>query len=326
MQDALANANYVVCLCHVNPDGDAVGSVSAMVSWLGSMGKRAFGVIPNDVPDNLRWLCDGLIVATKEPKRAEVLIGDADLIVMLDHNSPSRAGAQLEEVVRRSTAPRLMIDHHLHPEACADVCISKPEASSTCELVLELMTEQGYKPTPQEAEALLAGMMTDTGDFAYACQRPEGFRAAAQLLEAGAEKDAIYDRLFRQAAESRLRLMGYLLHANMQLFPEWHASLMTLTKQEYRHFNAKNGDTEGVVNMPLDIKGITVSIFLREDAEQRGKIRVSTRSLGDFPCNLMAAEFFNGGGHKNAAGGQLDMTLEEAVEVAKRALAKYNAI
>ena len=166
-------------------------------------------------------------------------------------------------------------------------------------------------------------MMTDTGAFTYASNRPDIYEAISLLLTTGIDKDIIYRRVFFTHTEGRFRLLGYLLYEKMEVMPEIHTALITMTNEERLRFKTKNGATEGFVNLPLEMEGIKLSIFLREDSEQKGLIRVSTRSVDDFPCNEMCQDFFNGGGHKNASGGSLKMTIEEAIEVVREALRAY---
>ncbi len=320
-------AKRVVLTCHVNPDGDAIGSVAALLTALERRGKEALGVVPNFFPDYLKHIpcADRLVMCDKTPERAAEAVEQADLIFCLDYNGLKRLGEPLAERVAASCAQKVMIDHHLDPEAFCDLTVSRPEMCSTCEVLLHVMNELGWTEglTRNEAAALYAGMMTDTGAFTYASSRPEVYECISLLLRTGIDKDKIYRDIYWTCTEGKFRLMGYLLYVKMEVMKERHAAMITLTNQEYRRFQVRNGDTEGFVNIPLQIDGIKLSIFLREDTEVKGKIRVSTRSVDDFPCNELCAEFFNGGGHKNASGGWLMCSIDEAAETARRALKKY---
>ena len=172
------------------------------------------------------------------------------------------------------------------------------------------------------AECIYTGMMTDTGGFTYNSNSREIYFIISELLSKGIDKDEIYRRVFNTYSEGRLRLMGYVLYEKMQVFAQFRSALIWLTKAEQGQFQYMKGDTEGFVNMPLQIKGICFSVFLREDTE-KNMIKVSLRSVGEFPCNKVAAEFFNGGGHLNASGGECYGTMDEAIELFKRALVKY---
>ncbi len=328
LQKLTDNATRVAVTCHMGPDGDAMGSMSAMVQLLRHLGKEAQAIAPNAWPDNLGFtpLAHEMLVFSENAARCTQLLGEADLVISLDYNAIHRVGEPMAAALAASPAPRLMIDHHLAPERQDyALCVSQPQMSSTCEVLLHIIEEMGWHEALNRnmASALYLGMMTDTGAFSYASSRSEVFRCVALLLDQGIDKDRIYRNIFWGASEARMRMTGYLLYVNMQLLPERHTAIITLTTEEYRRFRLKNGDTEGIVNMPLQIAGIRLSIFLREDTEIKGKIKVSTRSVEDVPCNLIAQDFFNGGGHKNAAGGSLMCSLQQAVEQAKRAVEKY---
>lgn len=328
LQKLTDNAKCVAVTCHMGPDGDAMGSMSAMVQLLRHLGKEAHAIAPNAWPDNLGFtpLANEMLMFSEHGAQCTQLLSEADLVVCLDYNAIHRVGEPMAAALAACTAPRLMIDHHLDPEQQDfALCVSQPQMCSTCEVLLHVIEEMGWHKalTCDMAGALYLGMMTDTGAFSYASSRSEVFRCVAMLLDQGIDKDKIYRNIFWNASEARMRMMGYLLYVNMQLLPKRHTAIITLTNEEYRRFHVKNGDTEGIVNMPLQIAGIRLSIFLREDTEIKGKIKVSTRSVEDVPCNLIAQEFFNGGGHKNAAGGSMMCTLEQAVKQAKRAIEKY---
>ena len=322
----VAASHRIVITCHKGPDGDAIGSTTALASWLRRQGKEATVVAPTIFPDFLKWIPGAADVLVFEKHEAEVtpVVQAADLIIMADHGELSRM-ATLGDVVAAHTAPRIMLDHHLDPQTdIAQLVISHPELSSTCELLLRLFIELGEYDglTHDEAVSLYTGMMTDTGAFTYASSRPEIYQLISLLLAKGIDKDKIYRNVFFTYSPDRLRLMGYLLYVKLDIDRKRHASIMTFTNAERRRFHTLNGDTEGFVNLPLQILGMKLSIFLREDTE-RPMVRVSLRSVDDFPCNEMAAEFFNGGGHKNASGGEVWGTMDEAVKRAKDAINKY---
>ena len=324
----ISAAGRVVVTCHTGPDGDAIGSVTALVALLTKLGKQACGVVPNAFPQNLYTApgADRLIIFEEDSPRARAILDEADLLVSLDYNALHRTGDAMPALLRASSAPRIMIDHHLDPET-GDFAftVSRPEMCSTCEVLLHVVSEMGWLPLLDAdiASSIYLGMMTDTGAFSYASNRGEVFRCVALLLDQGIDKDRIYRNIFWGASDSRMRAMGYLLYVNMKLMKKLHTSIITMTNQEWRRFYLKTGDTEGFVNLPLQIEGIRLSIFLREDPDIPGKIRVSTRSVDDVPCNLLAQEYFSGGGHKNAAGGSLMCTMPEAVEHVKRSLQKF---
>ena len=311
-------------LVHRNPDGDAVGSSLALAHFLRGMGKIADVIVPNAFPDFLKWLPASDRVVNFEQKREEAveLLNKADIIFCLDFNALSRIG-EIADIVSPLSTPRILVDHHLYPEEGFAVAVSNTAACSTAELVYNLLDylNDGALLSRYIAECLYTGIMTDTGNFAYASNRKEIYLVVARLIEAGIDKDVIYRKVFYNYSIDRLRLFGYVMNHKLSYYPQSNATLITLTYNEMRRFNAIKGDTEGLVNMPLQIKGVRFSCFLRE--EQPGKINVSLRSVDDFPCNSVAADFFSGGGHKNASGGEVQGTMEEAVERFNRAIEKY---
>lgn len=256
---------------------------------------------------------------------ANKLLNEADVICCLDFNALSRIDA-MADAVAQSPARKMMIDHHLNPEAFCRIIISHPEISSTSELVFRLICRLGYFEdiTKEGAECIYTGMMTDTGGFTYNSNDREIYFIISELLSKGIDKDDIYRKVYNTYSESRLRLMGYVL-SNMRVYKDYNSALISLTKDEQGKFDYIKGDSEGFVNIPLSIKNVCFSCFLREDTEKK-MIKISLRSVGKFPCNQLAAEFFNGGGHLNASGGEFYGTMEEAVKVFEQALEKYKPL
>lgn len=320
----LPQVHTVVIVCHVSPDGDALGSSLGLSHFLRSIGKKAFVIVPNSFPAFLKWM-----PGSKEVKRydidksyADKIISEAQMICCLDFNAVKRIEG-LGELVSASKAKKIMIDHHPHPEEFCDITISVPEACSTSELVFRFILGMGMfrRISIEGAQCLYAGMMTDTGGFTYNSNDPEIYGIISMLLSKGIDKDQIYRNVFHTYSASRLKLQGYLLE-NMKMYEDCHASLMTLTKEEQGQFNFMKGDSEGFVNIPLCIKDVKLSCFLREDTE-RAIIKVSLRSEGDFSCTLMAEQFFSGGGHFNASGGEVAGTMQQAIEKWEEALAYF---
>lgn len=318
-------AGKLVIVTHVSPDGDALGSSLGLYHFLSSQGKTVNVIVPNAFPDFLRWMpgAKDIIRYDKYAEFADKLIGEADVICCLDFNALSRID-KMNKVVGEAPGRKVMVDHHLDPEPFCNVTISHPEISSTSELVFRLICRMGCFDdiSFEGAECIYTGMMTDTGGFTYNSNSREIYFIISELLSKGIDKDEIYRRVFNTYSEGRLRLMGYVLYEKMQVFAQFRSALIWLTKAEQGQFQYMKGDTEGFVNMPLQIKGICFSVFLREDTE-KNMIKVSLRSVGKFPCNKVAAEFFNGGGHLNASGGEFYGTMDEAIELFKRALVKY---
>ena len=318
-------AEKIVIVSHVSPDGDAIGSSLGLYHFLTSQEKTVNVIVPNAFPEFLHWMpgAKEVIVYDKYKEYADKLINEADVLCCLDFNVLSRID-EMEEVVRNTTARKMMVDHHLYPGDFCRITISHPEISSTSELVFRLICQLGNFSdiTKEGAECIYTGMMTDTGGFTYNSNDREIYYIISELLSKGIDKDEIYRKVFNTHSEGRLRLMGYVLYDKMQVFPEFNSALIWLDASEQKRFQYKKGDTEGFVNIPLSIKDVRFSVFLREDTEKKMN-KVSLRSVGTFPCNKVASECFNGGGHLNASGGEFYGPMEEAINLFKQALVKY---
>ena len=318
-------AERFVLMAHVLPDGDAIGASLGMYHFLTEIGKERVSVIvPNEFPDFLKWMpgTDDILVYDRYPEYAQQLIREADVLFNMDYNEPKRAG-KLAPFIEASEGRKVMIDHHPNPGDFCRLVISYPIMSSTSELVFRLLCAiKSYDDINKEAaECLYTGMMTDTGAFTYNSNRADIYAVVSELIKKGIDKDEIYRKVYQVYSESRMRLMGYTMNEKMKVYPELRTALITLSLEELKRYAYVTGDTEGFVNMPLSIDGIEFSVFIREDGEQ---IKISLRSVGDFPCNRFAANYFGGGGHKNASGGEYYGTLEEAVRTFERGLAELN--
>lgn len=309
-----------VITCHISPDGDAAGSNLALYFLLSKLGKSAKVVTPDSVPEDLAFLpgYEAITSFTKEPEKAEKAIAAADMIYCLDFNGLKRLGG-MADLIRNSTATKIMVDHHIKPESFCDLTISMPEMTSTCELLYRILHEGGYLHLADRhiATCIYTGMMTDTGNFSYNSNKAELYLIVAGLVKKGVDKDRIYKLTFGTSSETRLRLNSYAIAEKMQLFPSHKASLTILDRQDLKKFNYQVGDTETLANMPLAIPEVIWSTFFREE---KGYVKVSMRSEGDFPVNTLCARYFNGGGHANAAGGEFHGSLEDAVETYHRIL------
>ena len=320
-------ADKIVIVSHVSPDGDAIGSSLGLAQFLDSQDKTVNVIVPNAFPDFLKWMpgSKDILLYDRYKEFADKLINEADIICCLDFNSLKRI-EEMADSVATSPARKILIDHHLYPEDFCRIVISHPEISSTSELVFRLICRMGYFSdiSREGAECIYTGMMTDTGGFTYNSNNREIYFIISELLSKGIDKDDIYRKVYNTYSESRLRLMGYVL-SNMKVYREYNSALISLTKEEQGKFDYIKGDSEGFVNIPLSIKNVRFSCFLREDTERR-IIKISLRSVGTFPCNKLAAEFFTGGGHLNASGGEFTGTMAEAKQVFEEALKKYKTL
>lgn len=303
--------NAPVITCHVKPDGDAVGSTLALWHLLRHLGKQPFVVMPDAPPAYLRFLpgCREAVYFSATTDFASRLINEADLIFCLDFNDIKRVD-RMREALETAASPKVLIDHHLDPRPFVDITISEPTASSTCFLLYKLACQLGWRPLIDKdtATCIAAGMMTDTGNFSYNANDPEAYLAMADLLRHGVDKVAVWERL-NVKTEAQLRLNGFALAEKMELLAEGRVSLIRLTTAELEQYGYKKGDLEGVVNVPLQIPHVQVSVLMHQEPDF---IKVSCRSLRRFPVNRLCENRFNGGGHLNAAGGEFQGTMEQA--------------
>ena len=319
----IENADNIVIITHVGPDGDAMGASLGLWHFLMTLEKTPQVIVPTPFPNFLAWMpgANKTLVYKFDKEKADEHIQKADLIFLLDFNAASRMD-KMADAVLASKARKVMIDHHLQPENIANIIISYPEISSTSELIFRLICRMGHFSDINLgcAECVYTGMMTDTGGFTYNSNHEEIYSIIYELIKLGVDKDDIYRRVYNTFSADRMRLMGYCLYKKMKIYPEYQAALITLTQKELHEFNYDNGDAEGFVNIPLSIQGINFTVFMREDPD---KIKVSLRSQGSFPTNKFAAEIFGGGGHLNASGGESFTSLDEAVRKFEEALPLY---
>jgi len=314
LSNLFSSSENILLICHINPDGDAIGSQLALYHYLKARGRNVDLMAPNYLQEFLKWMdgADKVNIFIKERKICRLLIGEADLIVMLDFNHSNRLG-EAEEFVVASNAKKVIIDHHLDTQDFADLIISDPSKCSTAELVHELICEMDQENymSRQYAEALYVGIITDTGNFEHGSYSSRTFRIVADLLESGVEKAKILNLIYNNFSTDRIRLKGYALNKRMVVMPEYKTAYIFLTRDDLKEYNHVKGDTEGFVNMPLSIKGIYFSALF---IEKVGFIKISFRSKGQFPSNEFASQYFNGGGHLNASGGEYYDTLDNTIK------------
>ncbi len=329
LKTLIGESQNIIITCHQNADGDALGSSLGWAEYLKTQGKEPTIIVPDQYPDYLHWLpnTEKIVRYDKHREQADLLLKIADLVFCLDYNTPSRVD-EMESALCGSPAKKVLIDHHLGPDVPAVLTVSHPEASSTSELVFRIVWQLGGFDlmTKHFATPIYCGMMTDTGGFTYNSSDPTIYYIISQLLTKDINKDRIYRNVYHNFSENRLRLTGFVMLERLVVDNERHASYYALHREDLKRFHFVKGDAEGLVNMPLQIKGHKLSISLREDTERQNLVWVSLRSVDDFPCNKMAAEFFNGGGHLNASGGRLYCSIDEAVKVAQKAIIAYEKL
>ena len=327
LKELLATPQSIVILSHTNPDGDAVGSSLAWAEILRKQGHLVTCILPNRYPYYLDFMPDisSVVIFKNDDKGvAKEALKRADIIFCLDFHLLSRL-EQLGEIIDENQhAKRVLIDHHLDPSEDFDLMISYSEASSTCYLVA-LIIEQMFgidQISKTMAENLFVGMMTDTGNFAFSSVTPDVFRVVSHLAATGISIPDIHINVYNSFTEGRARLFGYVINRKMKIFHNGTVAHMSITEDEMRRFWFQQGDSEGFVNYPLTIKKMKMSAMFTEHSDF---IRVSLRSRGDIDVNLFAQRYFNGGGHKNAAGGKSFMSMEDTLKHYEKCIKEYAA-
>ncbi len=323
----ISQPKNAVIVTHFKPDADALGSSLGLAGYLRKKGHRVTVITPSDYPEFLAWMPgnEGVIALSKDSKepekKATELIAKADIIFCLDFSSLSRIN-DLGEKVRSSSAVKVLIDHHLEPENFADFEKWDVKAASTCGLVFDLIDELNDKDLIDVdiANCLYAGVMTDTGGFRHNNTTQREFLIASELVGRGASPFLVSKQIYDTNTVERLRLLGYVLSQKLKVLPEYKTAYMTLTSDELKQFGAQTGDTEGLVNYGLSIQGVKLSVLMYDRKEE---IKLSLRSLGDFSANEIARKYFEGGGHKNASGGQSKLSLEETLQKFLSILPEY---
>ena len=313
----------ITLACHVNPDGDAIGSVLGMAEFLKSLGHEVKMVVANDFPDFLHWMpgSDAFLVFEKDAEACKQAIAEAEYIMMLDFNNLSRSGI-LHNEIGKTRCPRILVDHHLAPDESQFYCVySSTGVSSASEIVTEIILHYGKEHlTESMSTNLLVGIMTDTGSFAHSIYHPRTFDLVSVLIEKSMPFSQIHELVYDTMSENRLRLLGFSINNRMEVLDDYATAIIALNKSDLDRFNYQVGDTEGVVNFPLSMAKIKMSVLVTERQDQ---IRLSFRSKGRFSVHELANKHFKGGGHTNAAGGTLTCSFEEAVAQLKAVLPEY---
>lgn len=323
LKSFLNTPRYVVITSHRNPDGDAIGSSLALYHFLNTFGHTVRVVFPSEYPEFVGWLPDAekILIYDIEPEDSADIVNRADIVFCLDFNSLDRID-RLGELIAPLNVPKVLIDHHLDPDYFATYMLWRVSASSTCELVYDFMElyEELGRLDNKVGECLYTGILTDTGSFKYNTS-PALFKKVGEILEKGQVDDvSIQDAVFNSMNEKHLRLLGHCLKNRMEILPELNTGIITLNRKDYEYFDIQRGDTEGIVNFLLKIKGIKVAAFI---TEQPTIVKISLRSKGDFSVEEIAKKHFKGGGHKNAAGGASYQSLRGTVLKLKEILPLY---
>jgi phosphoesterase RecJ-like protein len=311
----LATPKKIVIIPHRNPDGDAMGSTLALYHFLKKLNHHAVVISPNDFPEFIAWLpgSDSVLIYEKNKEETSKLLQEADLIFTLDFNALHRVG-EMENVLKTIPGTFIMIDHHEKPDNYATHIYSDTQFGSTCEMVYNFISflEKTELIDKTIATCIYTGILTDSGSFKFPKTTGETHRIVAKLIDLGVENTQIPNLLFDNHSYNRLQLLGKALQ-NLKVMPEYKTSYIHLSQAELDSFEYVKGDTEGIVNYGLTIKGIIFTAIFIENKEEK-IIKISFRSQGDFDVNQFARTHFNGGGHINAAGGKSDLSLEETIK------------
>lgn len=327
IKDLLSTPKHIVITTHHKPDGDAMGSSLGLYNYLIQKGHLVRVIAPTDYPMFLHWLPNNpdVIIYTEKQVESQKLVADADFIFCLDFNSLSRIN-ELGNYVRESKALKVMIDHHLEPEGFDDYRHWSINACATAQLVydfiINIMNEREFL-NKDVATCLYTGIMTDSGSFRFPNTTAEVHHIIADLITCGAQNSKIHQLVYDNSSESRLRFLGHCLLNKLEILTEYNTAFITVNEKELQEYNLGTGDTEGVVNYALSINGIKLAALI---VERPDKVKLSLRSTGTFPANEICKKYFNGGGHRNAAGGASDDSLNEVILKFKSILPEYKTL
>ncbi|MFT5834487.1 MAG: phosphoesterase RecJ-like protein [Cognaticolwellia sp.] len=316
-------AAHIVITAHKSADGDSVGSSLGLLHFIEKLGKKAVVCHPDKAPSFLHWLDTTAIILMEEnPEEVAAQMKKADLIFCLDYNATYRVGS-MQALLEEATCKKIMIDHHLSPEDFPTLTISETTASSTAQLIVDLIAQSGHLELLDEkiGTPLYLGILTDTGSFKFNSVKPRTHEVLAKLLAAGVAHHLIHEKLNDTNTESRLRLQGYAMSEKMEILYDHNVAIISLSKEELAKYNYKKGDTDSLANLLLSIKGMKAAVVF---TERDGIMKISFRSKGaENPVNVLAKEHFNGGGHANASGGMSDLTVGETLEKLKKLIPQY---
>ena len=310
----LATPKKIAIIPHRSPDGDAMGSTLALYHFLLKSNHQPIVIAPNDFPEFLAWMpgSDQVLVYENDRVKTTQILQESELIFTLDFNALHRTG-EMEKVLSSLTVPFIMIDHHQSPDQYASYTYSDTKFGSTCEMIYNFISFLDQKALIDKtiATCIYTGILTDSGSFRFPKTTGATHRIVADLIDLGVENSQIPALLFDNNSYNSLQLLGRALQ-NMVVYPEYKTAFISLSQKELDEFHYQKGDTEGIVNYGLSIKGIHFAAIFIEHKDEN-IIKISLRSQGEFDVNQFARTHFNGGGHINAAGGKSNLSLQETV-------------
>lgn len=320
----LENAQNIVITAHKSPDGDSLGSSLGLYHFLKAKGIASTIIFPDALPHYLTWMeqSNSVLIYEEDSAKCDLIFKNMDLFIALDYNGWDRLGDIKTDLLIENPCKKIVIDHHQNPKMEVDIMVSDTSASSTSELVFRCIEalEETHFINSFSASCLYCGIVTDTGSFRFSSTSALTHKIAAYLMERGAQPEIIHSHIFDQNTPARLKLLGYILNEKMEILEQYQTVLIGLTKAEFDRFDVQKGDTEGFVNYGLSIKGIQMVAFV---AQKKDEVRISFRSKGNIAVNELSSKYFQGGGHKNAAGGKGLETVEQTIEKIKEVLHEY---
>jgi len=327
LKELLAQPQKIVITTHHKPDGDAMGSSLGLYNYLIQQGHHAKVITPTDYPDFLSWMPgnEEVIIYTEHQEQSAALIADADIVFCLDFNALGRIN-QMGELVGASSAYKIMIDHHLEPEDFDDYRHWNINACATAQLIYDFIVNELQHPelvNKDVATCLYTGIMTDSASFRLPNTTSTVHRIVADLIDAGAVNWRIHELVYNSASEGRLRFLGHCLANCLEVLPEYNTAIIAVSKDDLEKYDVDTGDTEGIVNYALSMASIRLAAFI---VERRDKVKLSLRSKGEFPANEIVKKYFSGGGHRNAAGGHSEDSLEQVIQQFKLILPEYKKL
>jgi len=312
----ISSPKKIFITTHVKPDADALGSSLGLANYLLKKGHEVTVVTPSDYPSFLNWMKGNDSVLDfsnpSDTALATKKLKEADIIFCLDFSCLNRVN-ELGEMIRKSDAYTVNIDHHQDPEDFADFKVWSTAAAATCELVYELIVNLGDEALLDRdiAECLYAGIMTDTGGFRHPNTTKNVHLVVAELLDLGADASQIANWIYDSNSVNRLKFIGFAISRRLVVHEDLHTAYFAISKKDLKKYQSRTGDTEGLVNYALSLDGIKLAALF---SEREDGIKISFRSSSEVSVNKFAAEYFDGGGHKNAAGGKSPLGLKETVE------------
>ena len=322
----LSSKRDIVIIPHKNHDGDAIGSSTGLKYYFDKLGHNTSIVSPNKYPHFLQWMDpENKILTYSNENNINNIIQNADIIFTLDFNNLVRI-SQMKEIVKKSNAIKIMIDHHENPSDFAEFMYSDPEMSSTCEMIYHFINMLGDKKLIDKniSKSLYAGIMTDTGSFKFPSTTYVTHEVVSHLLKTGISHFEIHNKIYDNNKPERLKLLSHAL-GKITIIDGFNSCYISLSQEELDKFNYEKGDTEGIVNYGLSIKNIKFAIIFMENTKDN-VIRISLRSRGNFDVNEFSKNIFGGGGHKNAAGAISKNSLKQTIEYFLKSINNYKEL